>query len=280
MLVNNHDKAANLQTAAAAVAEAAEGGAQLVMLPECWNSPYDSKQFPRWAEEVPASASQATVESHPSTHTLCAAARENGVFLIGGSIPEREGDRVYNTCLVISPDGEIICKHRKMHLFDISVPGGITFRESETLTGGDTLSLFDTPWGRIGVGICYDMRFPQLALLLRQAGAHLLCYPGAFNLTTGPAHWELLGRARAVDNQVFVATPSPARSPPSEPGYKAWGHSTVYSPWGTVLATTEHDAAIIYADVELAEVEAIRAQIPIGVQKRDDLYSVSWHEDL
>ena len=220
------------------------------------------------------------VEAHPSVHALCAAARAHGVYLVGGSIPERDGGAVYNTCVVVGPDGEILCKHRKMHLFDISVPGGVTFRESETLTGGDTLALFDTPWGRVGVGICYDIRFPQLAHLLRRAGAHLLCYPGSFNLTTGPDHWELLGRARALDNQLFVATPSPARSPPSQGGYKAWGHSSVYDPWGRVVASTEHAPALVLADVDLALAEAIRAQIPVGVQARDDLYSLRsrWDE--
>jgi len=274
MQVSGSSKEANWQMAADKIGEAAANGAKIVMLPECWNSPYDSKQFPQWAEEVPAVGGQIDPALHPSVHALRSAAVTHSVFLVGGSIPERHGDKVYNTCVVIDPDGQIVCKHRKMHLFDISVPGGITFRESETLSGGDSLSLFDTPWGRVGLGICYDIRFPQLAMLLRDAGAHLLCYPGAFNLTTGPAHWELLSRARAVDNQVFVATPSPARD--TSAGYQAWGHSSVVSPWGKLVATTEHAPAIVYADVDLAETTKIRAQIPVGFQKRDDLYEVKW----
>ena len=159
-----------------------------------------------------------------------------------------------------------------MSLFP-DIPGKMTFRESDTLTGGESLSLFDTPWGRIGLGICYDIRFPQLAALLREHGAHMLCYPGNFNTTTGPMHFELLACARAVDQQVFVATPAAARP---ESGYQAWGHSAVVSPWGEVLATTEHTPTIVYADIDLAQVDAVRQQVPVGYQKRDDLYSIQW----
>jgi len=117
-------------------------------------------------------------------------------------------------------------------LFDIDVPGKITFKESDTLSPGDNLTIIDSPWGKIGVGICYDIRFPELAMLMREKGVGLMVYPGAFNTTTGPLHWELLQRARAVDNQVFVATASPARNPDSS--YQAWGHSSLISPWGEV----------------------------------------------
>ena len=119
ILVHPSDKAANLAAARAAVAEAAGAGAKLICLPECFNSPYDSKLFPQYAEEVPSSFASISSEIHPSTHMLCTAAREHGVFLIGGSIPERDGDAVYNTCVVVGDDGHILCRHRKMHLFDI-----------------------------------------------------------------------------------------------------------------------------------------------------------------
>lgn len=134
------------------------------------------------------------------------------------------------------------------------------------------LALFDTPWGRIGLGICYDMRFPHLAMLLRQAGAAMLIYPGAFNTTTGPAHWELLLRSRALDAQAFVAGVSPARNPAS--AYQAWGHSTVVSPWGEVVATTDEGPGIQYADLRMARVAEVRAQIPVSQQVRDDVYSL------
>ena len=273
------DKAANLRGAEAAVRDAAAGGAQLVCLPECFNSPYGPSYFPEYAEEVPASGAAASAAEHPSTHMLCSVARELGIFLVGGSIPERDAatGKLYNSCLVVGPDGAILCKHRKVHLFDIDVPGGITFRESDTLSGGDRLSLFDTPWGRVGVGICYDIRFPSLAACMRKHGAHLLVYPGAFNMTTGPVHWELLARARAVDNQAFVATPSPARNP--DASYTAWGHSSVVSPWGRVLAsvdTPEQGAATVMVDVDLAEVLPMRQAIPVFEQERSDLYELKW----
>ena len=184
--VDTVDKAANLRTAESAVREAAGAGAQLICLPEVWNSPYEAAKFPEYAEEVPAAAEAVSASAHPSTHMMCSVAKELGVYLVGGSIPERDASSVYNTCVVAGPDGAILCKHRKMHLFDIDIPGKMTFRESDTLTGGGSLSIFDTPWGRVGVGICYDIRFPQLAMLYREAGAHMLCYPGAFNMTTGP----------------------------------------------------------------------------------------------
>lgn len=168
----------------------------------------------------------------------------------------------------------MLAKYRKMHLFDINVPGKITFRESDVLTAGDTLAYFDTPWARFGLGICYDVRFPQLSLLLRQAGAEVLVFPGAFNLTTGPAHWELLLRARALDNQCFTMGVSPARN--VEASYHAWGHSTLVDPWGTVVATTSHDPTVLVTDVDLGRVDEVREQIPVGRQARTDNYKVSW----
>lgn len=148
----------------------------------------------------------------PSIHMLCNKAISTNAWIIGGSVPEVDTDsKVYNTCIVVNSEGEIVAKHRKIHLFDIDVPGKIRFKESDSLTAGQSATLFDTPWGPIGVGICYDIRFPEYAMLLRQRGARFLIYPGAFNMVTGPAHWELLQRARAVDNQCFVAMCSPAR---------------------------------------------------------------------
>lgn len=238
-------------------------------------SPYATDQFPVYAEPIPASKEELKAEEHPSTSMLSAAAAEHGVYLIGGSIPERGADgKVYNTCVAFGPDGAILAKHRKMHLFDIDIPGRMTFRESDTLSPGDALATFDTPWGKAGLGICYDMRFPHLAMLLRQAGCKMLFYPGAFNMTTGPAHWELLQRARALDTQCYVAAVSIARNPESK--YQAWGHSTVVSPWGEVVATTDESAQIVTATLKMARVDEIRGQIPVGHQTRTDLYELAW----
>jgi len=156
-------------------------------------------------------------------------------------------------------------------VFDISVPNGITFKESDTLSAGNSITTFDTPFCKVGLGICYDLRFPQLGMLMREQGCKLLVYPGAFNTTTGPPHWELLQRARAVDNQLYVATASPARNPESK--YQAWGHSSIVSPWGDVIATTEHDPDTIIAEIDLNRVDEIRQNIPISKQARLDIYS-------
>uniref|UniRef100_A0AC11APJ0 Nitrilase family member 2 n=1 Tax=Ovis aries TaxID=9940 RepID=A0AC11APJ0_SHEEP len=188
------------------------------------------------------------------------------------SIPEKDAGKLYNTCAVFGPDGTLLVKHRKLHLFDIDVPGKITFQESETLSPGDSFSTFDTPYCSVGLGICYDIRFSELAQIYAQRGCQLLVYPGAFNLTTGPAHWELLQRGRAVDNQVYVATASPARD--EKASYVAWGHSTVVSPWGEVLAKAGTEETIVYADIDLKKLAEIRQQIPIFRQKRSDLYAV------
>nr|XP_033937903.1 omega-amidase NIT2 isoform X1 [Pseudochaenichthys georgianus] len=230
-------KADNLSRAKRLVKEAAGRGSNLVMLPECFNSPYGTSFFSQYAERIPGE----------STELLSEAARENQVYLVGGSIPEEDGGKLYNSCIVFGPDGEMILKHRKIHLFDIDVPGKIRFQESETLSPGDTLSMFETPFCKVGVGICYDIRFAELAQLYSRQGCQLLVYPGAFNMTTGPAHWELLQRARAVDNQLYVATASPARDESSS--YVAWGHSTVVNPWGEVISKAGTEEEVIYADI-------------------------------
>jgi omega-amidase len=269
-----NNKEVNIVTAKNAIGKAVEQTkAQIVSLPECWNSPYATSSFPIYAEEIPSKKSQLTQKDHPSTFALSESAKEHGIYLIGGSIPERFGDKVYNTCVIFTPEGEILVKHRKVHLFDIDVPGKITFKESDTLTGGDQVTVFDTPFCKIGVGICYDIRFPLLSMLMRQRGAQVLIFPGAFNLTTGPAHWELLQRGRAVDNQLYVAAVSPSRSK-DEKGYQAWGHSTIVSPWGEVVATCEHGDAIVSAEIDLEKVDEMRRNIPTSTQIRNDLYEL------
>ncbi|KAL8101539.1 omega-amidase, chloroplastic-like isoform X2 [Apium graveolens] len=261
------DKERNIVHARTAIVEAAEKGAKLVLLPEIWNSPYSNDSFPVYAEDI-----EAGKDASPSTAMLSEVARTLKITVVGGSIPERCGDKLYNTCCVFDTDGKLKAKHRKIHLFDIDIPGQITFKESKTLTAGETPTIVDTEVGRIGIGICYDIRFQELATLYAARGAHLICYPGAFNMTTGPLHWELLQRARAVDNQLYVATCSPARDVGS--GYVAWGHSTLVGPFGEVLATTEHDEAVIISEIDYSLLELRRTNLPLQNQRRGDLYQL------
>ncbi|PWZ07629.1 Omega-amidase, chloroplastic [Zea mays] len=261
------DKSRNIAHARAAIEKAASDGAKLVVLPEIWNGPYSNDSFPEYAEDIEAGGDAA-----PSFSMLSEVARSLQITLVGGSIAERSGNNLYNTCCVFGSDGQLKGKHRKIHLFDIDIPGKITFKESKTLTAGQSPTVVDTDVGRIGIGICYDIRFQELAMLYAARGAHLLCYPGAFNMTTGPLHWELLQRARAADNQLFVATCAPARD--TSAGYVAWGHSTLVGPFGEVIATTEHEEATIIADIDYSLIEQRRQFLPLQHQRRGDLYQL------
>lgn len=261
------DKQRNIEHARKAIEEAVEKGAQLVVLPEIWNCPYSHDCLPLYAEDIEAGG-----DASPSTAMLSEVARRLKVTIVGGSIVERSGDKIYNSSCVFGTDGKLKAKHRKIHLFDIDIPGKITFIESKTIAAGHTPTIVDTEVGRIGIGICYDIRFPELAMIYAARGAHLICYPGAFNMTTGPLHWELLQRARAVDNQLYVATCSPARN--ADASYVAWGHSTLVGPFGEVLATTEHDEAIVISEIDYSLIELRRTNLPLLKQKRGDLYQL------
>ena len=272
-LLCTDDKATNMKTAADAITAGVNGGATLIVLPEMFNCPYSNASFAPYSEVVPDVAAAIDAALSPTTHRISALAKQHAVIIVGGSIPERDADgRLYNTAVVFDSDGAIIAKHRKVHLFDIDIPGKQVFRESDTLTAGNALTYFDCQYGRFGIGICYDIRFNEYAAALARAGCDALIYPGAFNVTTGPLHWELLARARAVDHQCFVLTCSPARNPSSS--YQAWGHSMAVSPWGAVLATTEERADVVFATIDMSEVAAFRNAIPTRKQKRFDVYGV------
>ncbi|GAQ87849.1 Nitrilase/cyanide hydratase and apolipoprotein N-acyltransferase family protein [Klebsormidium nitens] len=259
------EKQQNIDHAREVIEKAADDGARLIVLPEMWNCPYSNDSFPTYAEDIDGGAS-------PSTDMLSDTARARKVTIIGGSIPERSGGKLYNTCCIYGSDGKLLGKHRKMHLFDIDIPGKITFRESDTLSPGNTFTVVKTDVGCIGVGICYDIRFPELAMLSAAKGAQILCYPGAFNMTTGPLHWELLAKARAVDNQLFVVTCSPARDDGA--GYIAWGHSTVIGPFGKVEAALEEKEGVLLLDIDLSEIETRRTNMPLEHQRRHDVYQL------
>ncbi|KAL3422961.1 nitrilase family protein [Phlyctema vagabunda] len=270
-LASGADKAVNLAHARDKVLEAASQGAKIIVLPECFNSPYGTQYFPDYAEQL--LPSPPTSEQSPSFHALSSIAKEANAYLVGGSIPEIEPEskNYYNTSLTFSPVGELLATHRKVHLFDIDIPGKIKFKESEVLTPGNNITLVDLPeYGKIAVAICYDIRFPELAMIAARKGAFALFYPGAFNLTTGPMHWKLLGQGRAADNQCYVALCSPARD--LSASYHAWGHSLVVDPIAKVITEAGETEEIVYADLDGAKIEETRKGIPIYSQRRFDVY--------
>ncbi|KAE8138160.1 carbon-nitrogen hydrolase [Aspergillus pseudotamarii] len=270
-LASGADKAVNLAHARTKVLEAAQAGAKLIVLPECFNSPYGTQYFPKYAETL--LPSPPTEDQSPSYHALSAIAAEAKAYLVGGSIPELEPTtkKYYNTSLVFSPTGSLIGTHRKTHLFDIDIPGKITFKESEVLSPGNQLTIVDLPdYGKIGLAICYDIRFPEAAMIAARKGAFALIYPGAFNMTTGPMHWSLLARARAVDNQLYVGLCSPARD--MDATYHAWGHSLIANPTAEVLVEAEDKETIVYADLDNDTIQSTRKGIPVYTQRRFDLY--------
>ncbi|KAF2668851.1 carbon-nitrogen hydrolase [Microthyrium microscopicum] len=267
------DKAHNLSHARAKVLEAVnEHKARIVVLPECFNSPYGTKYFGSYAETL--LPSPPTAEQSPSFHALSKLAAEAQVYLVGGSIPEKHptSKDLYNTCLTFSPTGELIATHRKVHLFDIDIPGKIKFKESEVLSPGNDITMVDLPeYGKIGIAICYDIRFPELATIAARKGAFLLLYPGAFNMTTGPAHWELLARSRAVDNQAYVGLCSPARDMSAD--YHAWGHSMIVDPNAESLGHLDEKEGIVIAELSGDRIEEVRKGIPVYSQRRFDVYA-------
>ncbi|WVR05659.1 hypothetical protein IAU60_002681 [Kwoniella sp. DSM 27419] len=272
-------KASNINVARKAVQEAASSTPKpnLIVLPEIWNSPYAVTSFREYSEPIPRVGSKAGESSEAdegeTVKALREMARSSGCWLIGGSIPQREAssDNIYNTCTVYDPEGTLVAIHQKVHLFDIDIPGKQRFKESDTLTGGKTLTTFDTPFGKIGLGICYDIRFPEMAMIAARQGCVAMIYPAAFNTTTGPMHWTLLQKARAVDNQIYVAMCSPARHP--EASYQAYGHSSVVNPLGEVLAEADIGAETIYADIDVELLETTRKGLPVTVQRRFDVYT-------
>lgn len=235
------NKTENVARAVSKIREAKEKGAELISLPECFNSPYGTNYFPEYAEPIPGE----------TTNLLSQIAKELKIVLVGGTIPERDGDKLYNTATVWGHNGELLAKYRKMHLFDIDIPGEITFKESDSLTAGDGFATINVKDFKIGLGICYDVRFEEQAKLYRKKGCNMLIYPGAFNMKTGPLHWELLARSRANDNQLYTVMTSPARD--IKASYIAWGHSICVDPWGKILHQSEADEEVFV--VELGELK-------------------------
>ncbi|GLU14264.1 hypothetical protein SLE2022_308450 [Rubroshorea leprosula] len=248
------DKNQNIIHARNSMKVAVDQGARLVVLPEMWNCPCSSDYFAMFAEDF------SHEDSSPSFKMLSEVASCYGITIVGGSMPEWCSGRLYNACCVFGPDGKLKAKHRKIHLFDIDIPGKFSFKESDSFAAGEELTIVNTEVGRIGIGICHDMRFPELAMLYKEKGAHLICYPGAFNMSTGELLWELL----------FVATCSPSRD--SAASYTIWGHSTVVGPFGEIIATSGPKETVVVAEIDYFEIQLRRESLPLEKQKRSDIY--------
>jgi len=256
------DKRKNLDKMEEYVKKAKASKADLVILPEMFNCPYSNAYFADYAEKA----------GGESYSALKNAAKDNGVYLVGGSIPESDADKIYNTSFVFNREGDEIARHRKMHLFDIDVKGGQRFFESETFKAGDDVTIFDTEFGTMGLVICFDIRFPELCRLTALKGAKVLFAPGAFNMTTGPLHWEILFRLRAVDNQLYTVGVSPARD---EAGvYVSYANSIVSDPWGRVIYRADEKECIEVVELDLTEVEKVREQLPLINAMRTDIYRI------
>ncbi len=267
-IAGSPDKALNRDKAERYVREAADAGAQIVCLPEMWNCPYSNEYFTAYAE--PAHGE--------SVRFMSDLAADLGIYLIGGTVAELDDKNmseggapgVYNTAFCFDREGALIGRHRKVHLFDIDVPGKIRFMESETLSAGDEMTVIDTEYGRIGVAICYDVRFPDWFMKMALAGAGLVFLPASFTATTGEAHWDITMRARAIDNQIYVAANAPARD---ENGiFKAYGHSCIVGPWGEFISRADEKECIIYGEIDLDYEESIRNQLPLLKHRRPELY--------
>ncbi|MCH4889473.1 carbon-nitrogen hydrolase family protein [Acidaminobacter sp. JC074] len=254
----SRDKRKNLDQAESMIRQAK---ADIVVLPEMFNCPYNAKTFDKYAEK----------EFSETTLWLQKLSKELGITLVGGSIPELDYDKMYNTSYTYHK-GELVGKHRKAHLFDVDIKDGITFKESSVLAPGNKATVFDAGDVRIGVAICYDMRFPELIRTMVNEGADIIIIPAAFNTVTGPAHWHVTARARAIDNQVYFVVASPARS--KELSYKAYGHSLVVNPWGEIVAEAGIDQEIIEADLDLNYLKKVRNELPLLKHRRKELYSL------
>lgn len=256
------DKEQNIAVACGKIRESAQQGIDIAVLPEMFCCPYENSCFRAYGEE----------EGGMTQSALSGLAAELGIYIIGGSLPELADGNVYNTCYVYGRQGQLLAKHRKAHLFDIDVAGGQRFKESDTLSPGNAITTFETEFGTMGLCICFDLRFEELARCMCLQGAKVIFVPAAFNMTTGPAHWELLFRQRAVDNQCFTVGVSPARN--ESASYVAYGNSIAVDPWGTVLTRAKGEDVTLYADLDLDKIDAIRQQLPILSARRTDLYEV------
>ena len=256
-LSSQDDVAANLARVAHWVSEAAAAGAKLVALPENFAFMGEEDQKRKAAEDV-------TVASGPIVRALSRAAESHGVFVVAGGMPEKspDPDRPYNTSVLVAPTGRVVATYRKIHLFDVDLPDGTKLEESRATGRGevDMQTLASVHDAKLGMTICYDLRFPELYRSLMALGARIVTVPAAFTVTTGKDHWHVLLRARAIENQVFVLAPAQGGKHPR--GRQTYGKSLIVDPWGDVLAQCAEGEGFALARLDFAAQDRVRASLP------------------
>lgn len=250
----------NMERAEHFLRHARDQGAHLALLPEMFQTPYDVAEIKERAE--PADG--------PTLTRIRELATELALTIVAGSIPERVADRLYNSAYVIGPDGALLGVHRKIHLFDIDLPE-VRMQESAVLTPGDRPLVLATPFARLGVAICYDVRFHDIFRFFQREEVEVVLLPAAFSQTTGSAHWHTLMRARAIDYQVYLGVACPAPTPGAK--YQSFGHSLVVDPWGTIRAEAGEDVEQLMVPLDGARLADVRRRMPLRAHQRPDLYA-------
>jgi deaminated glutathione amidase len=266
-LNSNEDKDRNIATADRIVRDAAAAGAELVVLPEKFNVLGAPDDLRSGAEDLDG----------PTIRWGCDLAAELGIALVAGSIVERvdQEDKLRNTSVLIGPGGDIEAVYRKIHMFDVEV-GGVTYRESDTEAPGDEIVLGEAGAVPVGLAICYDLRFPELFRILAVHGARVVTLPAAFTMHTGKDHWEVLLRARAIENQVFVVAAGQFGTHP--PGHQSYGRSMIVDPWGLVLALSPDEEGFVAVELDLEAQDRVREKLPSLANRRPEAYR--WPEVL
>jgi predicted amidohydrolase len=262
-LTSRGDVAENLAACVRLATEARERGAKIILYPE--NFPFMGLGE---VEKFAVAESLDEGQSGPILEAMRGIARDNGLWVIGGGMPERgpETGKVYNTAIVLDPEGRLVARYRKVHLFDVSIPGGAEFQESKTVAPGGEPVVVETPWTRVGLSICYDVRFPELYRRLVGLGARVVVVPAAFTLHTGKDHWHALLRARAIENQLYVlAAGQYGRHNEKRVCY---GHSVIIDPWGTIVAEAPDREGVIVGEIDLGFQDKVRRELPVLSHRR------------
>lgn len=252
-------KARNMQAARQWLQKAADRGAGLAVLPEMFTNPYQPKCFEENSEPLMGGVYEMLAET----------SRDTGMWIVGGTFAERGESGLYNTCLIFSPEGKLAKAYRKTHLFDVHTSEA-DFSESKWMKAGSETAVVQAEGFRFGVAVCFDVRFPEWFRLMQ--GAELIVLPAAFHPVTGAAHWRLLMRARALDNQCFMAGAAPAKN--GNRSFQPYAHSMICSPWGEVMASLEEGEGLLVRGIDLDEAACTRRELPVLKNRRSDLYAI------